>query len=118
MKWQVIIYLGYFEALGFFLSGSSSDDWEAEASESSMLCSSSSITGSKCSSRREDCFLEDWGCKAIYSADISSVSKSCTKDHLLLHLRQKQVVNTKNPANFAADTESDSTMQQYKTKDV
>ena len=63
----------------FFLppASSLSEDWPAaDTSESSASRSSSSITGSKCSSTKDGCFVDAIGWKAKYSCENSSISKS------------------------------------------
>lgn len=64
--------------LDFLLSlvWSSSDEWEAVDASESLGLSSSSITASKCSSTKDSFFMDATGCKARYSADVSSTSKS------------------------------------------
>lgn len=60
--------------LFFPLFFSSSDDSGVEeASESPKSRSSSSMTGSKCSSTKDGCFVEATGCSARYSCDSSSI---------------------------------------------
>lgn len=63
--------------LDFLLSlvWSSSDEWEAVDASESLGLSSSSITASKCSSIKDGFFMDATGCKARYSADVSSTSK-------------------------------------------